>query len=190
MSALIRYARAFADVMVGKQLERSRTTEELAVFAGLVKNSRELRTIWRNPSVEGSQKREVLDWIVARVGASPMVRNFVAVLIDRHRIAQLPEVIEQLELELNKRMGLVEAEVTTARPLSDAEKRGLEARMERLTGKRVAAHYSTDASVLGGAVVRSGSTVYDGSLRRQLENLKEQLSSPCGRDAVVCSSAR
>ena len=99
-------------------------------------------------------------------------------LIDRHRIAQLPEVIRQLELELNKRMGLVEAKVTTARPLSDAEKRDLEARMERLTGKRVAAHYSTDASVLGGAVVRSGSTVYDGSLRRQLENLKEQLSSP------------
>ena len=177
MSVITRYASAFAGVMREKQLDRSRTAEELAVFAGLIKSSRELRTIWQNPSVEGTQKREVLDWIVARTGASQMVRNFIAVLIDRHRIAQLPEVIHQLELELNKRMGLLEAEVTTARPLSDPEKHALEARMEKLTGKPVVAHYSTDASVLGGAVVKSGSTVYDGSLRRQLENLKEQL---CG----------
>jgi F-type H+-transporting ATPase subunit delta len=178
VSAITRYACAFADVMRERNLDRTRTAEELAVFARLLERSRDLHAIWQNPSVEGNQKREVLDWIAAKAGASQMVRNFIAVLIDRHRISQLPEVIHQLELELNKRMGLTEAEVTTARPLSDVERRALEARMEVLTGKRVLARYATDASLLGGVVVRSGSTVYDGSLRRQLENLKEQLVSP------------
>jgi F-type H+-transporting ATPase subunit delta len=161
-----------------KNLDRSRTADELSVFAGLLGRSRELRAIWQNPSVEGIQKREVLDWIAAKAGSSRMVRNFIAVLIDRHRISQLPEVIHQLELELNRRMGLTEAEVTTARTLGDVEKRALEARMEGLTGKRVLARYATDASLLGGVMVKFGSTVYDGSLRRQLEKLKEQLMSP------------
>jgi F-type H+-transporting ATPase subunit delta len=106
-----------------------------------------------------------------------MVRNFIAVLIDRHRISALREVIREVELELNKRAGLTEAEVTSARPLSDPAKRALEARMEEFTGTRVLAHYATDASLLGGAVVKAGSTVYDGSLRRQFQELKEQLSS-------------
>lgn len=178
MSAITnRYACAFADVVLGKHLDRHQTAQELALIAQLMGSSRVLRTIWQNPSVEGVQKRKVLDWIVARAGASQMVRNFIAVLIDRHRISALREVIREVELELNKRAGLTEAEVTSARPLSDLAKRALEDRMEELTGKRVLAHYATDASLLGGAVVKAGSTVYDGSLRRQFEELKEQLSS-------------
>jgi F-type H+-transporting ATPase subunit delta len=172
-----RYACALADVVLGKHLDRQQTAQELALFAQLMESSRELRTIWQNPSVEGVQKRKVLDWIVARAGASQMVRNFIAVLIDRHRISALREVIREVELELNKHAGLTEAEVTSARPMSDLAKRALEARMEELTGKPVLAHYATDASLLGGAVVKAGSTVYDGSLRRQFEELKEQLSS-------------
>lgn len=170
-----RYARAFADVVFEKHLDRQKTAQELGLFADLTQRSRELRSIWRNPSVANVQKRKVLDWIVARAGTSRMVRNFIAVLIDRHRISRLSEVIRELDLELNKRMGLTEAEITTARPLNDSEKRALEARVEELTGMKVLPQYTTDTSLLGGAVVKAGSSVYDGSLRRRFENLKERL---------------
>lgn len=178
MSAVIRrYARAFADVMQDKQLDRQTTGRELAAFAEMIESSHDLRTIWRNPSVPGAQKRKVLDRLVAILGASWMVRNFIAVLIDRHRISALPEILRELKRELNRRMGLTEAEVTTARPLNDVEKRALVTRMEKLTGKRVLAHYGIETSLLGGAVIKAGSTVYDGSLRGQLERLKEAISA-------------
>jgi F-type H+-transporting ATPase subunit delta len=107
MSAIAsRYARAFADVMLENHLDRDQTGRELELFAELIECSPELRTIWENPSVPAPQKRRVLDWIVGRSGASQMVRNLIAVLIDRHRISRLPEVIHEVELELNKRIRL------------------------------------------------------------------------------------
>jgi len=133
--------------------------------------------VWENPSVEARQKRAVLDQIINRIGGSRMLRNFVAVLIDHRRVAALPEIARQFELDLNERMGLADAEVTSARELSDAEKRALEARVSQVTGKTVRARYKTDAEVLGGAVVKVGSTIYDGSIRGQLEKLKQELSA-------------
>ncbi len=179
MSAIIsRYARAFADVVQEKDLDREGTEQALTLIAELLASSVDLRIIWQNPSVPGSQKRKVLDWIVGRAGASQMVRNFIAVLIDHHRISALAGIMRQLEIELNQRMGFTEAEVATAHALNDSEKRTLVARLEKLTGRRILARYETDASLLGGAVVKAGSTVYDGSLRRQLRKLREQLSNP------------
>ena len=122
------------------------------------------------------EKRAVLDAIVARTGASRMVRNFIAVLIDHRRIALLPAIVRQVEVEFNERMGLAMAEVTTARPLADQQRRVLESRVGAVTGKTIRARYATDDSLLGGAVVKVGSTVYDGSIRGQLERLKEQLT--------------
>ena len=136
-----------------------------------------LRTVWENPSVEARQKRAVLDEIIARIGASRLLRNFIAVLIDHRRVAALPEIARQFELDLNERLGMADAEVTSARELSAAEKKALEARVGELTGKKVRARYETDAKVLGGAVVKVGSTIYDGSIRGQLEKLKQELSA-------------
>jgi len=133
--------------------------------------------VWENPSVQAEQKRAVLDRIITHIGGSRMLRNFVAVLIDHRRVAALPEIARQFELDLNERMGLADAEVTSARELSDAEKRALEARVSQVTGKTVRARYKTDAEVLGGAVVKVGSTIYDGSIRGQLEKLKQELSA-------------
>jgi len=104
------------------------------------------------------------------------LRNFIAVLIDHRRVAALPEIARQFELELNERLGLADAEVTSARELSEAEKHALEVRVGQVTGKKIRARYITDSKVLGGAVVKVGSTIYDGSIRGQLEKLKEALS--------------
>ena len=101
----------------------------------------------------------------------------VAVLIDHRRIHFLDSIIEQLEKEIDARLGFAEAEITSARQLGDAEKHEFEAQVERLTGKKVRAHYQQDASLLGGAVLRLGSTIYDGSVKGQLERIKEAISS-------------
>ena len=177
MSVFSRYARAFADVVIERKLDPRKTEEELEVFVRIVESVAELRTVWETPSVDARQKHAVLDQIITRIAGSRMLRNFIAVLIDHRRVAALPEIARQFELELNQRLGLADAEVTSARELSDLEKRSLEARVGQVTGKRVRARYKTDANVLGGAVVKVGSTIYDGSIRGQLERLKEALST-------------
>lgn len=175
-----RYASAFADVMGNKQLDRDRTAAELRLIAELIADSRALRTVWLNPSVPGVEKRKVLDWIVARIGADGMVRNLVAVLIARHHIASLRELVGELDHELNKRAGFAEAAVTTARTITAPEKRELEAQMESILNAHVIARYTIDSSLLGGAVIKSGSSVYDGSLRRQFAVMKAQLIGSSG----------
>ena len=171
------YARAFADVVLGAHLDANRALTELRAIASLLSESLELRRVWENPAIPADQKRRVLDAIVARDGISKQVRNLVAVLIDHRRVHFLEPVIRQLEKELDARLGFAEADITSARELGDAEKREFETQVRKLTGMNVRAHYAQDASLLGGAVVRVGSTIYDGSVKGQLERMKEAISS-------------
>jgi F-type H+-transporting ATPase subunit delta len=171
------YARAFADVVLSARLDPGRSIAELRAIAGLLNESSELRRVWENPAVPADQKRRVLDVIAQRDGISTQVRNLVAVLIDHRRVHFLEPIIAQLEKELDARLGFAEAQITSARELGDAEKREFEAQVGKLTGKKVRARYGQDASLLGGAVVRVGSTIYDGSVKGQLERLKEAISS-------------
>lgn len=176
-AAASRYARAFADVVESHKLDPGKVREELSALLQVVQSSAELRRVWQSPAIAGEEKRRLLDAIVQRTGASRWMRNFLAVLIDQRRIAMLPEIARQVEQELNARLGMAEAEVSSSRPLSDEEKRRLEAEVEKLTGMKVRARYQEDPALLGGAVVRIGSTIYDGSVRGQLRRIKEQLSS-------------
>src|SRR5512132_1251401 len=172
-----RYARALVEVVGGKKLDGAAVLAQLQSLVALLRSSAELRRVFENPAIPAGQKRKLLDAIVAREGVSKPVRNFVAVLIDNRRIAALPEIAKQVELEMDRRLGLAEAQVTSARELSPEEKRDLEAQIAQLTGKQVRAQYGTDVKLLGGAVVRLGSTIYDGSVRGQLQKLKEQLAA-------------
>ena len=171
------YARAFADVVLGAHLDASRALTELRAIASLLNESSELRRVWENPAIPAEQKRAVLDAISQRDGISRQVRNLIAVLIDHRRVHFLAPVIRQLEKELDARLGFAEADITSARPLGDTEKREFEAQVGKLTGQKVRAHYAQDASLLGGAILRIGSTIYDGSVRGQLEKMKEAISS-------------
>jgi F-type H+-transporting ATPase subunit delta len=171
------YARAFADVVLGAHLDANRATGGLRRIAGLLAENIELRRVWENPAVPADQKRNLLDAIVHREGIERHVRNLVAVLIDHRRMHFLERISQQLEKELDARLGFAEAQVTSARELGDAEKRTLEGQIEKITGKKVRAHFGLDVSLLGGAVVRVGSTIYDGSVKGQLEKIKEAISS-------------
>ena len=175
-SATNTYARAFADVVMDKRLDARRVLQEAQSVAEMVSQSKDLREVWEAPSIPAEQKRGLLDAIVAREGITREVRNFIAVLIDHRRISLLGEIVKQFELELDDRLGFTEAEITSARELSGAERQSLEAQVEKLTGRKVRARYGRDGSLLGGAVVRVGSTIYDGSVKGQLEKIREQLT--------------
>lgn len=172
-----RYARAFADVVVGGKLDASRTLQELQTIVSTYQSSSELRKVWESPAIPAEQKRRLLDAIVRGEALSRPVRNFVAVLIDHRRIPLIAEMAKDFEKELNSRLGFAEAQITSARELGPAERRALEAQVEKLIGKKVRARYDRDESILGGAIVQVGSTIYDGSVKGQLERIREQLSS-------------
>jgi F-type H+-transporting ATPase subunit delta len=171
------YARAFAEVVLSERLDAKRAIGGLRGIAELLGASVELRRVWGNPAVPAEQKRGLLDAIVEREGLDKPVRNLVAVLIDHRRVHLLGRIIEQLEKELDARLGFAEAQISSARELSDVEKRALEAQIGKVTGRKIRPQYSLDQSLLGGAIVRVGSTIYDGSVKGQLEKIKEAISS-------------
>jgi F-type H+-transporting ATPase subunit delta len=171
------YARAFADVVMANRLDAARTLEEAQQMAALVRENKALREVWENPSIPAEQKRAVLDGIVQRAGVTRPVRNLVAVVIDKGRMRFLGDIVAQFAEELNRRLGFADAEITTARSLSSGEMRTLEAELARVTGKRIRARYQQDRRILGGAIARVGSTVYDGSVKGQLERIRQQLVS-------------
>ena len=171
------YARAFADVVTSARLDSDRSIAELRTIDSLLAESSELRRVWENPAIPAEQKRRVLDVVAERDGISKQVRNLVAVLIDHRRVHFLGPIIAQLEKELDARLGFAEAQITSSRELGDAEKREFEAQVGKLTGKKVRARYGQDASLLGGAVVRIGSTIYDGSVKGQLDRIRREISS-------------
>jgi F-type H+-transporting ATPase subunit delta len=174
-----RYARAYAEVV--DPADADKAIEELNQIATLVHENSELRHIFQNPSVEHKQKLGLLDAIIDLTGGPKprrrvLLRNFIAVLIDQKRIGQITEVAAQFKQEMEKRMGIAEAQISSARELTSAEKKSLEERLTAVTGKKVRATYAQDSNLLGGAVVRVGSTIYDGSVRGQLQRLKEQIA--------------
>jgi F-type H+-transporting ATPase subunit delta len=171
------YARAFADVVIADRLDSNRALGGLRSIAALMRESTELRRVWENPAVPADQKRGLLDAIVQRAGIERHVRNLVAVLMDHRRIHFLEAIADQLQKELDTRLGIADAQITTARELGDAERRTLEGQISKLTGKKVRAQFGLDSSLLGGAVVRIGSTIYDGSIKGQLERIKAAISA-------------
>jgi F-type H+-transporting ATPase subunit delta len=172
-----RYARAFAEVVAERKLDPDKAIQELNEVAALVEGSVELRNVFENPSVAHKQKISLLDAIIKKMSGSKMLRNLVAVLIDQHRIAQIGEIAEEFRKELDERMGIAQAQVKSARELSAKEKKDLERQLGEVTGKTIRATYAEEAGLLGGAVVRVGSVIYDGSVRGQLQRIKEKLVS-------------
>jgi F-type H+-transporting ATPase subunit delta len=109
------------------------------------------------------------------MGLEPAVRNLIFVIVDHRRIEMLREIEAAFRSELNDRLGIAEADVISARELTAAQRNELKAALERRTGKKIEANFREDQALLGGAVVRVGSTVYDGSVRERLDRLRERL---------------
>lgn len=176
-SVNIRYARALADAIFDSRTDVTTAEHDLKSLVSLVADNEALRKVWENPSIPVEQRRGVLDAIVHELGVVKIIRNFMAVLIEHERIRQLPQIARQFELELNTRLGFADAEIITMHELSEEDRVVMEEKIEGVVGKKVRARYKTNGNLLGGAVIRVGSTVYDGSLRGQLAKIKEALSA-------------
>ena len=172
-----RYARAFAEVVVDRRIDPSKAMQELSSIAELVNSSLELRNVLENPSVAHKQKLGLLNAIVGAIGGSKILQNFISVLIEQRRIGQINEIAEQFKQELDERLGIAEARISSVRELTPQEKQLLEKQIAALTGKVIRAAYSRDPGLLGGVVVRVGSTIYDGSIRGQLERMRRQITA-------------
>jgi F-type H+-transporting ATPase subunit delta len=175
-SVVSSYARAFADVVIDLKLDPDQVRSELRSITDLLEQSLDLQRVWDNPAIPHDQKLKVLDALAQRASLVTAVRNFMAVIIEHRRMRLLPQIARQFETEMNDRLGFIDAEITSSRELSPQERQALEQQVARMTGRIVRAQYATDAKVLGGAVVKIGSTIYDGSVRGQLHRIREQLA--------------
>jgi F-type H+-transporting ATPase subunit delta len=171
-----RYAQAFADVLFETHLNAKDTQKQLADFGAAWHESKDLQEFFLDPSFPAEQKIAFLDKLNARLGMAQQTRNFVAVLIRNDRIGGFDDVVTELRREINRRLGISEAKVVSARKLEDQERRALEQEIAGLTGGQVEAQFEEDSSLIGGAVVQVGSTVYDGSVRGRLDRLRQELA--------------
>ncbi|HEY1342705.1 MAG TPA: ATP synthase F1 subunit delta [Bryobacteraceae bacterium] len=174
-----RYADALADVVTGNRspVRPETAVEELRAFEAALKSSAELHTALESPAVAAGRKKAVVGRIVDILKLSKISRNFLFVLVDHRRIGALAEIIESFEETVDERLGLARAQVTSAGNLTEAQAGALREELERLTGKRVRMQFAVDQELIGGAITRIESTVYDGSVRGQLQSLRQRLES-------------
>ncbi|MGC9158116.1 MAG: ATP synthase F1 subunit delta [Terracidiphilus sp.] len=178
MAAFVaRYARAFADVVAEKNLDLLALDRQWEDFLASWNASAELRELFANPTVTAAKKVAILDVLNTRLGLQKELRNLLAVLIDHSRIGQVGEVAAACHAEIRNRLGIRKVEIVTARQLNEQDRARLLAGASQLAGTRIEASFRLDPSILGGTVVRIGSTVYDGSVRGRLDRLKEALMS-------------
>ena len=175
-SASLQYATALADVAL-EQGAAEPVKKQLDDFGAAYAESPELRNVLSSPAVGRTAKHGVIEKLAVRLGASRIVRNFLFIVVDNQRAHLLPEILETFETVIRQRQGVAEAEVTSAAELSAPQKAQLQQTLEGLTGKKIQAKYSLDPALLGGALVRIGDTIYDGSVRNRLNQMRARLAA-------------
>ncbi len=175
-SASLQYANALSDIALAQGAAEP-AAKQLADFGAAYAESAELRTFLASPAVTLEAKHGVLEKIAARLGASKIIRNFLFVIADHRRTQILPEMIAAFQQVLRQRQGMAEAEISSATELNAEQRVDFAKMLERLTGKKVETKYSLDPALLGGAVVRIGDTIYDGSLRSRLNEMRKLLAA-------------
>jgi F-type H+-transporting ATPase subunit delta len=170
--------RRYASALLALAEERKNVDHvrrDLSDFVKSWNESRELRTVFENPSVSAEARRNVLREIGTRTSMDPQLLNTLLVLADRGRLSQLPDVFDSFEAMAEAKSGKLRAEVTSAAELPEAYFTELGATLERVTGRKVSVTHKVDPSLLGGVVTRVGDRVFDGSLKNRLSELKDEL---------------
>jgi F-type H+-transporting ATPase subunit delta len=168
-----RYAKALLDVLFPDGAELG--LEQLMKFSSLLNSQPEMRQLFENPTIASDRRKGVFNGIADALAYDGRVRNFLNLLIERNRLDLLSAIIRAYQSLLDEKMGLVRAHVTSASPLDSAQQRALAAKLESVTGKKVRVELSVDPALLGGIVAQVGSTIYDGSIRQQLQTFKQRL---------------
>lgn len=169
-----RYANALADVAV-KNGNSEDLKEELKSWEDMIFSSKDLSAAFANPSIGQESKVSVLETLIKRSNPLPTTANFLRVLLKNSRLTELPSINKRLHSVLEDRGGIITGIVISARDLSGDEKKGFEESVGQLTGKKVKLTFKIDKDLIGGAVTRVGSTVFDGSVKTQLLRLEERM---------------
>jgi F-type H+-transporting ATPase subunit delta len=170
--------RVYAEALLAAAGEKGRLAEvreDLADFAAAVESSEELRSFLRNPQIEPHVKRDALAALLA--DADELVRNFLLLLAEKGRIAEIEEIHSELERLIAQQARVLELELTTAVDLSDEEAAQLVRRLEDAAGRRVEATRRVDPDIIGGIVVQAGSRRLDASVRGRLNRLRQELTA-------------
>ncbi len=171
-----RYATALADV-VTKSGETEIIKSELKTWEELMNANSELQNAFSSPAIAHLSKEKVLESLLEKAKPTKTTANFLRVLLRNSRLTELGVINEKFASVLEERSGVISAEITSARQLSEAERAELQVSLAKLTGKQINLNFEIDETIIGGVVTRVGSTVYDGSVKTKLENLKQQLIS-------------
>ena len=169
-----RYARALLDVAI-QEGDPEKVEQELSAVADLYSDTQELQRALTNPAVPVAAKRGIVEALVAKTQSSPVLGKLFLMLADRNLLVLLPELASVYRQRLMEHRQIDRAEVTTALPLAPEQVTQLEQRLVAATGRRVMMTTHVDPSLIGGAVARVGSTVYDGSIATQLAKMRERL---------------
>lgn len=175
-AAAVRYARALFDVAQKERLDLGQLDRELSGFTQLVANNEPLARTFFNPAVPAPRKRAIVEQLLTRSPLSPPVARLLLMLAERDRLTVLDELTRAFRERVMDSQQIVRAEVTTAIPLPPERVAAVRQGIASATGREVQLETKVDPSIIGGAVTRIGSTVYDGSVVTQLQKLKETLA--------------
>ena len=172
--AATRYAKALLDVLYPARAEMGR--EQLVKFAEVLNQQAEGRLVLENPTVSTDKRKELLNKIGDALVLDVPIRNFLGLLIERNRLDLLDEIVSTYETLLDEKLGVIRARVTSALELDSSQQAEVAARLQALTGKKVRMEVLVDPSLIGGLVAQVGSTIYDGSIRQQLQTFRNSLT--------------
>jgi len=167
------YATALIEALKSPE-EIQQVGRDLDAVAALCREVPALLRILDNPAQPAARRAEMFGGALDRLGVHPATRRLLELALQKGRVRELPAIIEAFQRLREARLNLSSGEVVTAVPIEPGQKKEWEQALARVTGHQVSVTYRTDAALLGGALARVGSTVYDGSLRTQLSRIRER----------------
>ncbi|MCL2103097.1 MAG: ATP synthase F1 subunit delta [Syntrophorhabdaceae bacterium] len=169
-----RYARALLDI--GKEEGQARRLlSEAEEFSGVLENSADLREVMESAYLSRQVKRTALESLLSSTDFLHSTKSFLSLLVEKGRMNVLSAIIVELRRMVEEHEGIERAVVTVPMELSASQKDALRAVLEKRTGKKILLNESVDPAVIGGMIVRVGSTVYDGSVRTQIQQIRQNL---------------
>ena len=174
VAILGRYARSLAEVAFEQNIE-DKVAEDLRIFAEIFSAAPDVRGVFDSPAIPRDEKEKLLDALLTEHPMTQTASNFLRVLLERNRMRSFRNILDLFLEIVNKRKGIVSAKIVAATPLDSDGIGQIEKRLGKITGKTVVASaVETDENLLGGIVVSVGNTVYDGSVRTQLKEMKRR----------------
>jgi len=170
-----RYAKALFDVALQENTELAKVATDLSEITEAVTQNPELQRVAEGAGIPDDKRKALMAAIADRLGTVGPVKKLLVMLTDRRKLNLLPDLSSVFRERLLAHQNIVRADVTSAAPLSPEKTKALEEHLAQVTGKKVELSVSVDPALLGGVVARIGGTVYDGSVKTQLQRLRQEL---------------